>query len=151
VQMAAEGPIGSGDTLNAAASTTKNLLIAASGSVSLVGGSGDDTVVGGVTDNASVQGATTLTGGLGNNLFFFHVGDVNGTDIITDFTASGGNQFVMSGYDSLAGGSANSAAIAALTNATTAGGNTTLTLQDGTKVTFDNTTVAQLVGHVTST
>jgi Ca2+-binding RTX toxin-like protein len=152
VQMDAVGPIGSGDTLNASASTTNNFLDAESGTVSLVGGSGDDTIVGGVTDSlVNVGNVTTLTGGLGNNLFFFAVGQVNGTDVITDFTASSGNNFVMAGYDSLTGGGADSAAKAAVAGAQFAGGNTTITLQDGTKVTFDNTTVAQLSSHISST
>ena len=87
--MVALGPrgAGNGETLNAGTSSTDNFLQAYSGSDSVIGGSSDDTIVGGVTDN----GATTMTGGAGNNLFFFRHGDVNGTDIITDLTASAGN------------------------------------------------------------
>jgi hypothetical protein len=54
-------------------------------------------------------------------------------------------------YDSVVGGGPGSAAAAALTGATTIGGNTSITLGDGTKITFDNTTVAQLQGHIFST
>jgi Ca2+-binding RTX toxin-like protein len=107
-------------------------------------------LVGGVTDLDATQGASTLTGGAGNNLFFFQHGNVNGTDVITDFTASSGNQLAMSGYDSLVGGGPQSAAQAALAGATTVGGNTSMTLADGTRITFDNTTVAQLQGHIFS-
>ena len=76
--MLAPGPVGAanGETLNAGGSSTGNLLAAVSGSDSVVGGSGDDTLVGGVTDNASVTGATTLTGGAGDNVFFFQLGAV---------------------------------------------------------------------------
>jgi Ca2+-binding RTX toxin-like protein len=149
VTMIALGPRGAGlgETLNAGASSTNNFLNAFSGSDSVVGGSGDDTLVGGVTDT----GATTMTGGAGNNLFFFRNGDINGTDIVTDLTASSGNQVVLANYDSMFGGAPNSAAQAALAGATTVGGNTTITLADGTKITFDNTSVAQLQQHLFST
>jgi Ca2+-binding RTX toxin-like protein len=152
VTMIALGPVGAenGETLNAGASSTKNFLQAASGSDSVVGGSNDDTLVGGVTDNASVTGATTITGGGGNNLFIFQHGAVNGSDIITDFTASSGNQFVMAGYDSLVGGGPQSAAQAALAGAVTSGANTIVTLADGTKITFNDATPAQLQGHIFS-
>jgi Ca2+-binding RTX toxin-like protein len=118
-----------------------------SGSDSVVGGSGDDTIVGGVTN----AGTTTMTGGAGNNLFFFQHGNVNGTDIITDLTASAGNLVALFNYDSVVGGGAGSATQAALAGATTSGGNTTITLADGTQITFDNTTVAQLQQHLFST
>jgi Ca2+-binding RTX toxin-like protein len=152
VTMIALGPLGAanGETLNAGASSTRNMLEAVSGSDSVIGGSGDDTLVGGVTDNATISGATTMTGGAGDNLFFFQHGDVNGTDIVTDFTASAGNVVALSGYDALVGGGPQSAANTALAGASFSGGSTSITLADGTRITFDNTTVAQLQGHITS-
>jgi hypothetical protein len=152
VTMIALGPVGAenGATLNAGGSSTNNMLEAVSGSISVVGGSGADTLVGGVTDLDTTTGATTMTGGAGNNLFFFQHGNVNGTDIITDFAASSGNVLSMSGYDSLVGGGAQSAATAALAGATTNNGNTSITLADGTSITFNNTTTAQLQGHIFS-
>jgi Ca2+-binding RTX toxin-like protein len=138
---------GNGETLNAGASSTQNILYALSGSISVVGGSGNDTLLGGVTDS----GATTMTGGAGNNLFYFHIGNVNGTDIITDLTASAGNLVDLAGYDAVVGGGPGSEAKAALAGATFSGGNTTATLADGTKITFDNTTVAELQQHLYST
>ncbi len=142
VTMIALGPRGdaNGETLNAGTSCTNNFLNALSGSNSVIGGSGDDTIVGGVTDS----GATTMTGGAGNNMFFFNFGNVNGTDIITDFAASSGNTMILSDYDAVAGGGLSSAANAALASATIIGGNTSISLADGTRITFDNTTAAQL-------
>ena len=128
-----------------------NLLEAVSGSDSVVGGAGSDTLVAGVTDLGAVTGATTLTGGGGNNLFFFQNGNVNGTDVITDFTASAGNSVALFNYDSVVGGGPGSAANAAIANATFSGGNSTTTLADGTRITFDNTTISQLQGHISST
>jgi Ca2+-binding RTX toxin-like protein len=149
VTMIALGPRGpdNGETLNAGASSTNNFLQALSGSDSVIGGSGNDTIVGGVTD----AGATTMTGGAGDNLFFFRLGDVNGTQVVTDLTTSAGNLVSLAGYDSLTGGGPGSAAQAAIAGATTAGGNTSITLADGTQITFDNTTVAQLQQHLFST
>jgi len=145
--MVALGPTdATGATLNAGASSTSNLLDALSGSVSVIGGSGDDTIVGGVTG----ADATTLTGGAGNNLFFFRFGEVNGVDIVTDLNASAGNLVALANYDSLAGGAPGSATKAALAGATTTNGNTSITLLDGTKITFDNTSVAQLQQHLFS-
>jgi Ca2+-binding RTX toxin-like protein len=154
VTMIALGPVGTenGETLNAGASSTNNMLEAVSGTDSVVGGSGNDTLVGGVTEDSSITGAaTTMTGGSGDNLFFFQHGNVNGADVITDFAASSGNVFAMSGYDALVGGGSQSAANAALAGATTSNGNTSITLADGTMIAFDNTTVAQLQGHIFST
>jgi len=148
VTMVALGPTGAANsaTLNAGVSSTSNFLNALSGSDSVIGGSGDDTIVAGVTG----ADASTLTGGAGNNLFFFRFGEVNGTDIITDLTASAGNLVALANYDALSGGAPGSAAQAALAGATTTNGNTSITLVDGTKITFDNTTVAQLQQHIFS-
>jgi Ca2+-binding RTX toxin-like protein len=137
---------GNGETLNAAASSSQNILYGLSGSISVVGGSGNDTLIGGVTD----AGTTTMTGGAGTNLFLFQHGNVNGSDIITDLTASSGNLVDLFGYDSVVGGGSRSAANAALAGATFSGGNTSITLADGTKITFDNTTVSQLQQHLIS-
>jgi Ca2+-binding RTX toxin-like protein len=138
-------------TLNAGGSTTNNVLSAFSGSVSVVGGFGNDQIIAGATDKGTVTGATTMTGGAGSNVFVFQHGSVDGKDIITDFTASSGNAVALVNYDALVGGGPGSAANAALAGATTSGGNTNITLHDGTRITFDNTTVAQLHGHIFST
>jgi Ca2+-binding RTX toxin-like protein len=148
VTMIALGQTGAANsaTLNAGFSSANNTLYALSGSVSLVGGSGNDQLIGGVAGD----GTTTMTGGAGNNLFLFQQGNVNGSDIITDLTASSGNLVDLFHYDSLYGGAAGSAAKAALAGATFAAGNTSITLADGVKITFDNTTVAQLSQHLIS-
>jgi hypothetical protein len=67
---------------------------------------------------------------------------VNGGDVIQNFTS---NDFLaLSGYGSAAGATA-------LANAITAGSTTTLKLSDGTSISFLNTSVAQLMGHISST
>ncbi|HME27347.1 MAG TPA: calcium-binding protein [Acetobacteraceae bacterium] len=148
VTMIAYGQTGAanGETLNAGFSSTNNWLNPYSGSDSVVGGSGNDAIIAGVTGD----GTTTMTGGGGNNLFYFQNGNVNGSDIITDLTASSGNLVALFNYDSLYGGGAGAASKAALAGATFTAGNTSITLGDGTKVTFLDTTVAQLSQHMFS-
>ncbi|GBR29865.1 outer membrane protein [Komagataeibacter oboediens DSM 11826] len=98
-----------------------------------VAGNGNDTLIGG-------QGADTLQAGLGNDLlqagngtteFDFIKGQDGGNDIIQDFGRSAGNAVKLSGYDASAG-----AIQSMLDNATIAGGNTTVSLDDATRITF---------------
>jgi Ca2+-binding RTX toxin-like protein len=104
----------------------------------MIGGVGSDTLAAGA-------GMDTLTGNGGNNLFLFNKAVIAGnapTDIVTDFTSSN-NSVLLAGYGA-------GAADAALTSATSSGGNTTLTLSDNTKITFLNASVANLTGHISS-
>jgi Ca2+-binding RTX toxin-like protein len=135
---------GSGsETLDASGSSTGNLLIGtadtAAGASLIKAGTGNDTLEG-------TGGNATLTGGSGDNLFLFNKGLVFGGaphDIVTDFTASATNLVLLANYGA-------SEAAGALAGATTVGGNTTITLSDNTKITFNNTSTAQLQGHVFS-
>jgi Ca2+-binding RTX toxin-like protein len=142
----AVGNVTSTGSYDASGSTSNDTLIGASGNVSITGGSGNDFLVGGVNTGSlggagSVVGGATLAGGAGTNTFIFTNGLVNGGDIITDFSA---NDFLsLSGYGAGAAG-------AALANATSTGGTTTLQLSDGTSISFLNTTTSQLTGHIFS-
>src|SRR6185437_8055036 len=101
----------------------------------ILGGAGNDTLSGGA-------GSSTLAGGAGNNIFSFSSVVHGGVTTVTDFNSN--DQVNLVGYGSDAGATA-------LANAAVSGGNTTLTLADNTKITFLNTSVAQLTGHITST
>jgi hypothetical protein len=57
---------------------------------------------------------------------------------------------ILFGYNSVAGAGGNQASTA-LADATTAGGDSTIALADGTHITFVDVTPAQLQGHVFST
>jgi Ca2+-binding RTX toxin-like protein len=129
------------ETLNAAGSSTSNLIVGGSdptGHDMLIGGSGADTMIAG-------SGSDTMTGGAGNNdfVFFKNFTAASGnTDIITDFTNN--DVVLLSGYG------ANQAGIS-LATAVTSGGSVTLTLSDNTKITFlglDST--GPLVNHIAS-
>ncbi len=103
----------------------------------LVGGAGNDFI------NAG-EGADTLVGGGGHNDFFFwsNYGGPNANHVIGDFSAL--DTVLLVNY----GGGAAGAAIA---NATTAGGSTTITLSDNTRITFTGVTnSAALTGHIVS-
>jgi Ca2+-binding RTX toxin-like protein len=116
---------GSGnETLNAGGSSTGVQLAAGSGSVDMVGSTGPDTFYGG-------SGFATMTGNGGTDLFVFGntAGHTGGTDIITDFNSS--DTFLLSGYGA-------NAAATAFADATYTGGNSVVTLTDGTTITFDN-------------
>jgi Ca2+-binding RTX toxin-like protein len=143
----AVGNVASTGSYDASTSTTNDTLIGASGNVGMMGGSGSDFLLGGVNTGSiggagSVVGGTTMTGGAGNNVFLFTSGLVNGGDIVQDFGAT--DTLALSGYGTAEGANA-------LARATTAGTNTTLTLSDGTSISFVNTSIAQLQGHISST
>ena len=104
----------------------------------LIGGVGNDFM------NAG-EGADTLVGGGGQNEFFFwsQFGGPNANHVIGDFSAI--DTVFLVNY----GGGAAGAAIA---NATTSGGSTTITLSDNTTITFTGVTnSAALNGHIFST
>jgi Ca2+-binding RTX toxin-like protein len=122
---------GSGnETLNAGGSSSSNWLsvntTASPGSTALIGGSGSDTLIG------AQGGSRRMTGGGGDDAFVFFKRAIGGAaDIIADFSAH--DAVYIEGYGS---GSA-----AELQRAATVGpGGLTLTLSDGTTITFSNLT-----------
>ncbi|MGC8476367.1 MAG: beta strand repeat-containing protein [Acetobacteraceae bacterium] len=132
--------LGGNETLNASGSSSGNLIAAGNvlfgslsgGADSLVGGSGNDTFFGG---NANA----TMTGGAGNNVFAFFKFLGTGTDLITDFNSN--DTVFASGY----GGSA----ATLIQNAVTSNGSTSITLSDGTKITFAGmSSSSALTGHL---
>ena len=133
---------GGNETLNASASTGANWLsvntsVTTPGStVVMTAGSGNDTLIAG-----SAAGSTNMTGGAGADAFVFFKQAVGGAhDIITDFSQADG-VFIL-GY-----GAGSAAALQQ--NATVGAGGLTLTLNDGTTVTFSNLTdQAQLNGKI---
>ena len=127
------------ETLNASAATSNNVMIGGldtAGHDVIVAGSGDDTLI-------AQLSATTLTGGSGSDLFSFVNGDGGSQAMIANFTSK--DEVLLSGYGA-------SAANTALQNASTSGGNTTLTLSDNTQITFVGVSSASVLqGHVFST
>jgi Ca2+-binding RTX toxin-like protein len=117
---------GSGrETLSAAFSGGNDLLIAGSGNNSLVGGTGADTFVGGSGHD------TVFATNPGASLFEFIKGQAGGTELVQDVFAATDVHIHLSGYG--AGEAAH-----ALTSQHAAGGGVTISLTDGTKVTFQN-------------
>ncbi|GCE84469.1 hypothetical protein [Komagataeibacter diospyri] len=112
------------ETLDGGLSTGKLYARAGSGNDTLIGGSGYDTLRAGTGDDLFVAGSAQTE-------FEFIKGKAGGNDIIQDFGKSAGNAVKLSGYD------AKSSSIQAmLDNATIAGGNTTVSLTDNTRITF---------------
>ncbi|AQU87995.1 hypothetical protein B0W47_11510 [Komagataeibacter nataicola] len=123
----------SGTTTYYAGSGNETLDGGASGSVYAVAGNGNDSLAGGTGSSTLVggMGNDTLAGGKGATEFEFIKGKDSGTDIIQDFGKSAGNAILLSGYD------ATPASIQSmLDQATIAGGNTTVSLDDQTQITF---------------
>ena len=146
--------LGGSETLSAAASSVGVELVGADTMFGvpqptndvLVGGSGSDTFIGG-NGNATMTGG----GGKGDLFVFFKTATVNsvaysvggGSTLITDFNSA--DTIFAAGYGA-------SAAAAAINAATVAGGNTTITLADNTKITFAGVSSAStLNGHFLST
>jgi hypothetical protein len=131
------------ETLNAINSATNDVMSGGTigGSTSsIVGGSGADTF------NAGV-GSDTMVGGGGSNHFVFTKAVINNaapSDFVGGFPASNTDQVLLAGYGA-------GEAQHALSTATSAFNNTTLTLSDNTKITFLGTSLSQLIGHVSST
>jgi Ca2+-binding RTX toxin-like protein len=128
------------ETLNASGSAASDWLsvntTVTSSATTMIAGSGNDTLIAGLA-----AGSTTMTGGSGSDAFVFFKQAVGGAhDVINDFTAS--DSVFIEGYGP---GSAS-----ALQNASSVSANgLTLTLSDGTTVTFSNLTGQHaLDGHV---
>ncbi|GAB6967655.1 hypothetical protein JCM25156A_16920 [Komagataeibacter kakiaceti JCM 25156] len=103
------------------------------GTLRMVAGSGNDTLIGG-------NGQAMLQAGTGNDVlraghdateFDFIKGQAGGADIIQDFAGSSGNIVRLSGYDTTP-----ASIQSMLEHATVAGGNTTIGLEDSTRITF---------------
>ncbi|AFW00579.1 hypothetical protein B932_0991 [Gluconobacter oxydans H24] len=118
---------GDGDeTISAASSHGVLEAFAGSGTTTLIGGTGADTLVGGT-------GNSTLTGGSGSsNLFALVDGHAGGDYTVTDFGSAAGNLVALYQY----GLQNNNGLQDVLNAATVAGGNTTIALNDGSKITF---------------
>ncbi|AZV39425.1 calcium-binding protein [Komagataeibacter xylinus] len=114
----------SGTTTYYAGSGNETLDGGTAGAVYAVAGSGNDTLVGGT-------GNDTLVGGSGATEFEFIKGKDGGTDIIQDFGKSAGNAVLLSGY-----GATPASIQSMLDQATISGGNTTISLDDQTQITF---------------
>jgi len=145
--MVAAGTSVGGETLNAGGSTTNDTLQAASGNVSLVAGSGSDVLFAGVNTGSlagvgTVSGGDTMVSGIGPDTVIFSHGVWSGAAVVTNFSAA--DTYLLSGYGSLAAG-------VALAGSTSTGGDTTVSLTDGTHITFTDATAAQLAGHLIST
>jgi Ca2+-binding RTX toxin-like protein len=131
---------GSGfETVDASLSKGSNTISAGAdraGGDLLVGGAGNDFI------NANA-GSDTLIGGGGANAFgFFSANGGPSAKVIGDF--SGLDTVYLQGYGA-------DAAATAIAGATTAGGSTTITLSDNTKITFTGvTSSAALTGHIVS-
>jgi hypothetical protein len=117
------------ETLNGASMTGAWEVFSGSTSGDLIGGSGADTLVAGA-------GADTMTGGAGADIFVIGVEAANAGVhyVITDFTS---NDILLLGGDV----ASTQAAIASAT------GNT-ITLSNGAKVTFANTTVSAIASSI---
>jgi serralysin len=131
--------------------TGNELVVAGTGNATVTAGSGKATLIGGSGDNvftagsgstkilAGIGGHDTFLGGTGHdtmsglgaasNVFEFDTSHAGGSHTITDFS-EGRDKIDLAGYDSAT----------ALSNAQVVGGNTILTLGDGTQITLTNFT-----------
>ncbi len=117
---------GSGkETLSAAFSSGNDLLIAGSGNDSLVGGTGADTFVSGSGHD------TVFATNPGAALFEFIKGEAGGTELVQNVFAAPDVHIHLSGYGV-------GEAAQALAGQHAVGGAVTISLTDGTKVTFQN-------------
>ena len=117
------GAAGSASLIDASAATGASTFVTGSAAATVLGGSGADLfMIGGA--------ASSLTGGAGGvNTFEFQATATGGaTDVITDFKAT--DKLSISGY------TLNGAAV--LPGASVAGGSTTITLSDQTKIVLQN-------------
>ncbi|MBC7800361.1 MAG: 5'-nucleotidase C-terminal domain-containing protein [Gemmatimonadaceae bacterium] len=111
------------ETLSGGGSTGANIYVAGSGTTAVFGGAGDETFFAGT-------GSASFAGGAGRDLFVVRSGGTGRTITLQDFSA-GQDQVSFQGY-------AGNAIPAALATASTAGGSTTISLTDGTRVVFSN-------------
>ena len=109
------------ETLNASGSAAADLLYGGSGADAITLGSGADTLLAG-------SGSASVTVGSGSAMFDFVAGHGGGTATITGFDASK-DHLALFGYGSGEAGHA-------LQTASVSGGNTALTLSDGTHITL---------------
>lgn len=119
------------ETLNAAGSTNGvhafGNNVDTTGTQVFIGGTGADTLVAGVGD-------ATMTGGSGAaNIFAFRDGIAGGNYVITDFNSAAGNTVALYQYS-------NTELQNALADQTNQSGSTTLKLDDGTTILFQNVT-----------
>jgi Ca2+-binding RTX toxin-like protein len=113
------------ETLSAVLSTGHDQLFAGPGSDSLIAGPGAATLYGG-------SGSATLTAGAGRDVFAFVKGEAGGTDLVQGFAGGpDGDKVALVGYGP-------HAVQDALSTQQHAGGATTLTLPDGTTITFSH-------------
>ena len=111
---------GSGSS-NMIGGASGDMIVGGAGSSTLAGGAGNDTLIGGT-------GQSTLYGGADNNMFVFSTVFGGGKAVIGDFGASAGNRLAIQGYGTTTAD--------LLRNAVVSGGNTTLSLSDGTQITL---------------
>jgi phospholipase/lecithinase/hemolysin len=134
---------GAGDLLTASGAANDTLIAgagaetlngsASSGSLVFFGGAGADCITGGTGNSLFVAGSgnETLTAGAGTNAFIFAATPgTTRTDVINNFNPTN-SAIGLFGYGGEPG-----ADNAALASATTAGGNTTVSLTDGTSIVF---------------
>jgi len=115
---------GGAETINGSGDTGNLVIFGGSGNDVLMGGTGNDLIV-------TEPGNETLTGGGGSdNYIVINFGATTRTDVFTDFDPSH-NAIGLYGY-----GAEPAAGAAALASATTVGGNTVMTLPDGTSLVF---------------
>ncbi len=109
------------ETLNASGSTASDLLYGGSGADAISLGAGRDTLLAG-------SGSAAVTVGSGSAMLDFVAGHDGGAMTVTGFKA-GTDHVALFGYDS-------GEAASVLQNAVVSGGNTALTLSDGTHITL---------------
>lgn len=141
------GQYGASDTMYAGAgggiyvggSGGNNALVGGSGAATLYGGGAGDTLYAGTGNNALVagngpetlvagSGNDTMAGGSGPDLFSFYNGQTGGADVVNNFNTS---------EDSI---TVQSYSADVLSTASISNGSETLTLSDGTTVTFNGVT-----------
>ena len=135
--------VGGSGTATVVAGSGASTISGGSGGSELIGGSGSAVISGGSGNDILLPGSgqETLSGGGGSDIFSFIASLTHGSsDGIADFGAS--DTVYLTGYG------ANDAATA-LNGASSANGNTTLTLADNTRITFvDVASAAALQGHM---
>ena len=109
------------ETLNGVFGMGADTFYGGSGATQIHGGTGNDTFVAG-------SGSATVSAPLGQNVFLFNHGQAGGTELIQGF-ASGQDTIDLQGYGK-------NQVSNALKHQQVAGGSTTITLSDNTKITF---------------
>ena len=135
---------GSGSSLVMAGSGRDSVFTGATGSATIFGAGGSTLVVEGrgTATFAAGSGSATVDGGSGADLVSIVDGHAGGSLTINDFKP-GTDQVGLFGY-------AQGQLAQALASAVTAGGSTTLTLSDQTRLVFSGFTTGQLAGSVLS-